>query len=248
MADIEPEFVQGARRRSGSLSDPDSPCNSTIRPNSGSNRSPSLITDTELVSSLSNPDLSRTSNGYIETPIGRGISTRLQVRGGNGNAELRSQRAAKSCTNLITDIDGASSLASSVDNMAGNEPVFGKGARRRSGSLSDTDSLCSSTLKPKPGSNRLPSLITDIELVSSISNPDLSCTSNGYNETPIGRGISTRLQVRGGKGNAEFKSQHATQSCTNLITDLEQWLLMIKMLDLEDIAISRSTVYRKSQV
>ena len=105
MAGIEPEFEQGARRRSGSLSDPDSPCNSTVRPNSGSNRSPSLITDTELVSSLSNPDLSRTSNGYIETPIGRGISTRLQVRGGNGNAELKSQHATKSCTNLINDLE-----------------------------------------------------------------------------------------------------------------------------------------------
>ena len=113
--------------------------------------------------------------------------------------------------------------------MAGIEPVFGEGARRRSGSLSDTDSLCSSTLRPKPGSNRLPSLITDTELVSSISNPDLSCTSNGYIETPIGRGISTRLQVRGGNGNAELKSQHATKSCTNLINDLEQWLLMIKV-------------------
>ena len=105
MAGIEPEFEKGARRRSGSLSDPDSLCSSTLKPNSGSNRPPSLITDTELVSSISNPDLSRTSNGYIETPIGRGISTRLQVRGGNGNAELRSQRAAKSCTNLITDIE-----------------------------------------------------------------------------------------------------------------------------------------------
>ena len=112
--------------------------------------------------------------------------------------------------------------------MAGIEPVFGEGARRRSGSLSDTDSLCSSTLRPKPGSNRLPSLITDTELVSSISNPDLSCTSNGYIETPIGRGISTRLQVRGGNGNAELRSQCAAKSCTNLITDIEQWLLLIK--------------------
>ena len=113
--------------------------------------------------------------------------------------------------------------------MAGIVPVFGEGVRRRSGSLSDTDCMQSSTLKPKPGSNRPHSLITDTELVSSISYPYLSLTSNGYIETPIGRGISTRLQVRGGNGNAESRSQRATKSCTNLITDLEQWLHMIKM-------------------
>ena len=114
--------------------------------------------------------------------------------------------------------------------MAGIKPVFGEGARRRSGSLSDTDRMCSSTLRPKPGSNRPPSLITDTELVSSISNPDLSLTSNGYIETPaIGCGISTRLQVRGGNGNAESRSQRATKSCTNLITDSEQWLHLIKV-------------------
>ena len=107
--------------------------------------------------------------------------------------------------------------------------MFGEDARRRSGSLSDTEHMCSSTLRPKPGSNRPPSLITDTELVSSISNPDLSLTSNGYIETPIGHGISTSLQVRGGNGNAESRSQRATKSCTNLITDLEQWLHLVKV-------------------
>ena len=109
-------------------------------------------------------------------------------------------------------------------NMAAIEPVFGQGVCQQLGSMSDTDRMCSSTLKPKPGSNRPPSLITDTKLVSSISNPDLSPI-----ETPIGRGTSTRLQVRGGNGNAESRSQRATKSCTNFITDLEQWLHMIKM-------------------
>ena len=86
--------------------------------------------------------------------------------------------------------------------------------------------MCSST---KPGSNRPPSLITDTELMSSIANPDLSLSSNGYIEMPIGRGISTRLQVRGGNGNVESRFQRATKSCTNLITDLEQWLHLIKV-------------------
>ena len=79
--------------------------------------------------------------------------------------------------------------------MTGIEPVFGEGARRRSGSLSDTDRLCSSTLRPKLGSNRPPSLITDTELVCSISNPDLSLTSNGYIERHTGHGILWNIYI-----------------------------------------------------
>ena len=72
------------------MSDKERINNTALNPKGHPLRDPSLITDTEILSHNSNPDLSSTGNDFIETPIGRGPSTRLQVgREGGGGGQNR---------------------------------------------------------------------------------------------------------------------------------------------------------------
>ena len=104
---------------------------------------------------------------------------------------------------------------------------LGEGKTRRSGSMSDISQLNCTALTAKSNPVRPPGLITDKGLLNGNSVPDVSL-SGPNNMDFLMWGISTRLQVVWCSGKVDERLQRATKNCTNLITDLETWIFMMK--------------------
>ena len=104
MAGIGEGNREGPRKRSFSESDSEKISGLSLDPNSRTNQNP----DADFLSTnsiyCSNPDLYSTEDLYIETPVGGGRGTRLQLKKSD-QWNLKHDKAVKDCNVLIKDIE-----------------------------------------------------------------------------------------------------------------------------------------------
>ena len=97
--------------------------------------------------------------------------------------------------------------------------------RKRSFSDSNSDRI-SSAVRSLISRSNVPSL-AEAGPGLTRSNPNISPLGAGLIETPLGIGISTRLQVRNNPTLIEKRNQ-AERDCKNLKTDIIQWITLMK--------------------
>ena len=104
MAGIGERNREGNRKRSLSESDSDKISGLSLGPNSPTNCNPDLNIEPDCNIYRSNPNLYSPEDLYIETPVGGGKGTRLQLKR-SGGLNLKHDKALKDCNNLIKEIE-----------------------------------------------------------------------------------------------------------------------------------------------
>ena len=104
MAGIGEGNSEGPRKRSFSESDSEKISGLSLGPDSHTNQNPDVDVLSTNTSYCSNPDLYSTEDLYIETPVGGGRGTRLQLKKSDG-LNLKHNKAVKDCNVLIKDIE-----------------------------------------------------------------------------------------------------------------------------------------------
>ena len=104
MAGIGEGNRKGSRKRSCSESDSDKISGISFTPDSPTNRNPDLDINPDHSNYRSIPNLHSPEDLYIETPVGGGRGTRLQVKR-LGGLNVKYEKALKDCNILITEIE-----------------------------------------------------------------------------------------------------------------------------------------------
>ena len=102
MAGISEGNRGGSRKRSCSESDSDKISGLSFGPDSPTSRNPDL--DIHPIHYRSNPNLHSPEDLYIETPVGGGRGTRLQLKR-LGGFNIKHERALKECNGLIIEVE-----------------------------------------------------------------------------------------------------------------------------------------------
>ncbi len=104
MAGISEGNREGSRKRSCSESDSDKISGLSFGPDSPTNRNPDLDIHPDHINYRSNPNLHSPEDLYIETPVGGGRGTRLQLKR-LGGFNIKHERALKECNSLINEVE-----------------------------------------------------------------------------------------------------------------------------------------------